>query len=364
MKEFPGHGKMKLLACGTAAALLAAMIWAGGPAAARQLDESGFEAKPVAGNSVQAKTVQTVKTSVQAASASGVKAALNVKVSGRETTVDKGVTAVGPGKAGTLAVTNRNGSITFTQGTGKNIEVHMKVIVADSTEAEAKAAADKVKLQVRQGTTLGIEVEDGNVSRTNPPQVALSVTLPQKLGAKLEAELNNGDISLSNVKNTGTIKLKVNNGDIAARGVVADIVLQADNGSVAVADAKGAADAAVVNGEVEATRISGALALKATNGTLTATGVFAALKASVVAGEIDISTSKLGGNWDVSSATGDVTLALPAHSSVKVDGKVMLGEPETDLPLTVKGSRISGTIGAGTYTVSASSLSDLSILKN
>lgn len=282
-------------------------------------------------------------------------------------TIDKGTTRIKVGdKTKTVSVTNQNGTIEFKQGPVKDVEVQTKVVVQNSTKEEAKVVASKVKLQVKEGTALDIKTSSEPYGKNNMyrPSIHLVITLPQTIKSDLNAVLTNGNISLSKVTSIGKIKLTSQNGNITAKGVSNDISLQTTNGVVQVSDAKKSVRAKVTNGNIVANRISGALHMETTNGNLSSDDAVSSVKAVTMAGNINIESSKVGGDWDVSSTVGNVYLAWPEKATVEVDGTTSFGEIETDLPLTVKKNHVTGKIGSGSYQIQASSMAGLSLMKN
>lgn len=281
---------------------------------------------------------------------------------------DKGTTRLNLGnKTTTISVANRDGTIEFKQGDVKDIEVHMKVEVNHATKQEAKVVASKTKLQVKEGKTLDIGVYSASYGKGKifSPSVHLTITLPRKVNSDLHAEIKNGNISLSKVTGTGKIKLGSQNGNIIAKEIGNDISLHTIDGIVYVSDAKKSVNATVTNGDIEANRISGALHMETMNGDLTSKDALSSIKATTISGFITIKSSKVGGDWDVSSTEGDVALAWPEKAGVQVNGTTSFGEIETNFPLTILNSSVTGKIGSGSYHIRASSEAGLlSLMKN
>ena len=341
---------MKYVLTGCAAVMLLYAGWGKeGFISARQLSEADFDAVPA----LQARATAAPGTALTA--------------SGSGFSVDKGTRSFKLGAdTRTVVITGENGSIELKQGRGKDIEVHTKVFVTGASRLEAQSIADKSGIKVSQGAVLEIKTYSGTdgISSRNPPSIHVTVTLPQGVKADLQAELSNGNITLSNVTSAGSIELTSQNGQITAKGSGSELSIQTDNGRVDVSDAKKCVKISVINGNIRAERISGALDMEVTSGNLSAEDAFSSIEAISVAGNIHIASSKVGGNWNVSNTAGNVSLAWPKQADVEVDASSSFGKPETDLPLTVKGGRISGTLGAGTYHIKASSLAGLSLMNN
>lgn len=332
---------VKMTAAGFAAAvLLYAGSGSGSGVLARQLDEAVFEAKP----------------------AGEVKTPVTVEVTGSGYSFDKGTTSIKLGAdTKMIAITGVNGSIELKQGSGTQIEVHTRVVVDHASRIEAEDIAAKSGIKVQEGKELSIKTYGEAASSRYNISIHLTVTLPKAVKSGVKAELNNGNVRLSKVTADGTITLAADNGNITAKESGSELNLHTDNGVVTLSGAGKSAAASVVNGNINATKVTGPLDIRAVNGNLTVEDAYSSIKAESVAGNIHIETSKVGGHWDVSNTAGNVYLAWPEKADVQVEASATFGKPDTDFPLTVKGGRVSGTIGAGTYRIEASSLAGLSL---
>ncbi|AIQ50811.1 DUF4097 family beta strand repeat-containing protein [Paenibacillus sp. FSL R7-0331] len=333
---------MKIAVAGFTAALLYAGSGFGREVLARHLNEADFEAKQAA----QAVT------------------AVVVKATGSGFSFDKGMTSIEMGTdTDIIAITGVNGSIELKQGSGKQIEVHTTVVVDHASRIEAEAAAAKSGIKIQDGNELSIKTygeATGGGSRYNT-SIHLTVTLPKTVKAGVQAELNNGNVLLSKVTADGPIILSSDNGNITVKESGSSLTLHTDNGEVTITGAKKSAAVSVVNGNINVNKVTGPLDIRTVNGNLSVEDAYSSIKAESVAGNIHIESSKVGGHWDVSNTAGNVSLAWPEQADVQVEASATFGEPETDFPLTVKGGRVSGTIGAGTYRIEASSLAGLSL---
>ncbi|CAM4429464.1 DUF4097 family beta strand repeat-containing protein [Paenibacillus typhae] len=332
---------VKMTAAGFAAAvLLYAGSGFGSEVLARQLDEAVFEAKP----------------------AGQVKTPVAVEVTESGYSFDKGTTGIKLGAdTEMIVITGVNGSIELKQGSGTQIEVHTKVVVDHASRTEAEDIAAKSGIKVQEGKELSIKTYGEAASSRYNISIHLTVTLPKAVKSGVKAELNNGNVRLSKVTAGGMITLAADNGNITAKESGSELNLHTDNGVVTLSGAGKSAAASVVNGNIEATKVTGPLDIRTVNGNLTVKDAYSSIKAESVAGNIHIETSKVGGHWDVSNTAGNVSLAWPEQADVQVEASATFGKPETEFPLTVKGGRVSGTIGAGTYRIEASSLAGLSL---
>lgn len=69
------------------------------------------------------------------------------------------------------------------------------------------------------------------------------------------------------------------------------------------------------------------------------------------AGDVDVGLRPITGTHRIALAAGDVDVRLQKGSSVRVDGRVSIGDAKADAPLTCQrkgmGDRLSGTVGEG-----------------
>ncbi|AIQ45187.1 hypothetical protein R70723_04205 [Paenibacillus sp. FSL R7-0273] len=323
-----------------AALLLYAGSGFGREALARHLNETDFEAKQ----------------------AEQVKAQVKAEATGSGFSFDKGTTGIKLGAdTERIAITGVNGSIELKQGSGTQIEVHTRVVVDHASRTEAEAIAARSGIKVQKGKELSIKTYGEAASSRYNISIHLTVTLPKVVKAGLQAELTNGNVLLSKVTAGGPITLAADNGNITVKESGSDLVLHTDNGVVTIAGVQKSAAASVVNGNIDANKVTGPLDIRTVNGNLTVKNAYSSIKAESVAGNIHIESSKVGGHWDVSNTAGNVSLAWPEQADVQVEASATFGKPETEFPLTVKGGRVSGTLGAGTYRIEASSLAGLSL---
>lgn len=279
---------------------------------------------------------------------------------------DKGMTSISlADNIQSVAIKNRNGSIEIKQSNGSTIEIHTTVVVDQAGEKEASAVAEKTELRVKEGKALDIEAYSERYGRNHHKEASihLTVTLPKKLAADLQANVSNGNISLSKVLSIGRVKLSSANGNVDAKGIGNNITLRSDNGTIHVSDAEQAVQATVMNGDIVANQIAGPLGMETMNGNLSSKEAGSTIEAVSSTGNIRIESRKVGGNWAVSSNVGNVYLAWPGSAEVEVDGKTAFGEPQTDFPLAVKNNHVTGTVGKGTYRIEASSMAGLSLMK-
>jgi DUF4097 and DUF4098 domain-containing protein YvlB len=161
-----------------------------------------------------------------------------------------------------------NGGVRIERGSGGVYEITACVGAGARTQAEAQAAADRVRLVI-DGNRVRITGAVDSVSRIRSWSVQLIVAAPD--GAAIDAETTNGPIGVNGV--TGTMTLRASNGPISLRDVSGEVRARASNGPISVDGSRGQFDVETANGPIDVRldgrRWEGRLDARAANGPLT-----------------------------------------------------------------------------------------------
>lgn len=154
-------------------------------------------------------------------------------------------------QGGGLQIDNTNGQIDVVPSDGANVEVRALRIAHASSEAAAKAAAEKIEIK-ESVTTDYIRLQAGE-SRTsffgNSTEVRFHVKAPR--WARLQLNATNGEIELTNM--TGDVLLRTTNGRIHAIGLEGTTGARTTNGEIELEFVKSPAkgiDCQTTNGEI------------------------------------------------------------------------------------------------------------------
>ncbi|SDS24594.1 Putative adhesin [Paenibacillaceae bacterium GAS479] len=169
----------------------------------------------------------------------------------------------------------------------------------------------------------------------------------------------NGSIELRNLK--GNVEADTSSGNISAERLEGDVQLSARDGGINVSRIEGGLSAYTSNGNLDIADIVGEAILETKNGYIHVEQVTKSLQADTLNGEIRIRSSKVGGNWNIDSSIGEVSLSLPTIASFEMDGAVTFGTITSELPLKVTKKTIEGIIGLGTHQIRVDANSDISI---
>lgn len=197
---------------------------------------------------------------------------------------------------------------------------------------------------------------------------------------KLEVESDNGNVSVSELNaidgvmirnGSGLVKLSSIRGPVAVKGmnssietevVAGESSLITENGTIlAKSMSEGSLSASTLNGDIELRDIEGDLDVETKNGGILVSGAASNVKVDTLNGNIDISSSIVGGNWDLDSSVGEIKLRVPFDGNYSVYGSVTFGKITTDLPLEQTRKTIRGAIGESVYRIHINATNSISI---
>ena len=198
-----------------------------------------------------------------------------------------------------------------------------------------------------------------------------NVELDVPRGATVMLEARSGDMEVADVSEA---RIKTLSGDLDIRRVSKVVEASSISGDVFLKDSGGRVRLLAISGDVEAVNIRTAEAsdyftAKSTSGDVSLEQVaHAHVEAGSTSGDISMAGPLArGGNYDLKTTTGDVTLALPGDASFKINARVISeGEIITDFPVKqpggapiVKGAgtRLSGSVGTGDAEINLASFS-------
>jgi hypothetical protein len=172
-----------------------------------------------------------------------------------------------PVTAGPLEIRpDSNGGARIKRGSGGEFAITACIAAGARTQAEAQAAADRVRIDV-SGNRVGLAGSQGREVRSW--SVQLIVLAPD--GASIDAETTNGPIGVKGL--AGTFALRASNGPISLSGIDGDVKARAANGPISIDGGRGTFDIETSNGPIgvrlTGRRWDGSLTARASNGPLT-----------------------------------------------------------------------------------------------
>jgi hypothetical protein len=222
-----------------------------------------------------------------------------------------------------------------------------------------------VRIEAEPGPRTRLEIESAGSAvnlrlggRRGPPEATdLTITVPAWMGLDLSGV--NSSVKVVGVR--APIAVETVQGDVAVEGGEGSVSLRSVQGEVTLKGAKGRIDVHSVNEDVSVTDASGEITAETVNGEIVLERVDASnLTATTVNGDVAYDGPiRNGGQYNLSSHNGDVTIAMPPTASAMVTVSTFSGDFESDFPITLretrKGRRFSFTLGGGSAQVSLES---------
>jgi DUF4097 and DUF4098 domain-containing protein YvlB len=290
-------------------------------------------------------------------------------------------------QTGKLIVNNPAGDVSVKADQVDHIQVEAVVWVDTVSREEAEQIAGQSRVEYNQSddstlkiTAQGKQYGSGLFSKRNP-RMNLVVTIPstQKLDLELQlingkaaaaglpvkeqitATTVNGEISISDI--SANVKLSSTNGKIAAANIKGDTEMSTTNGILTLKGNVGDARLNSTNGEIRADDIAGSLRATTTNGNIFVNGILQGLSAHTTNGAVHVDSGNVGGDWDIKTTHGKISITLPSTADVKVMGEGGYGHITSDFPLKIDKRSITGILGAGTHRLSVETNGSIAIRK-
>ncbi len=260
-------------------------------------------------------------------------------------TFDKGAIVIPmPNTSRKVSIQDLNGHVTLTEGPVTGMEVKAVLYIDAEDQAQAEMLAEASGVRVEEGETLIITAQGESFGPANlrKPRMDLTVTFPKgKVPSELEVNVGNGAVKLDRLPNAVQLAVDVKNGEITGTQIGGMFRAKLLNGDIRMDELLGNADLDVVNGDVKVQNAASALHVK------------------TVHGDIEVRSAAVGGDWKMNSTIGDVTLAWPEEAGVRVSAKSSFAGVNTSWPLQLTEHEAFGTLGDGTWRITAETHSDI-----
>ncbi|WP_018132382.1 DUF4097 family beta strand repeat-containing protein [Effusibacillus pohliae] len=207
--------------------------------------------------------------------------------------------------ADSLSIESSFGQIRV-EGTGDN-RVHLRAVahVPAAARTAAEERAKQIQIQVSQGKKAKIVIDDqavGQITGWQTPAVDLELQVPKKM--LIDCKSNTGTIRVSGVAG---VNVESDAGKVTVEKIAGPVKVKSDAGAIDVSEA----------GRVE---------LESDMGSVTVRDIKENVQVRAHAGRVDVRTSvPVGGDWDLQTDMGSITLSYPAASSVTLEAKTDMG---------------------------------------
>ena len=240
------------------------------------------------------------------------------------------------GRHASVSVMNQYGPITVKPSTGKMVDV-TAILYSDKAEVDHSQSGDRVEIQSH--LLPGADADSGRVDYEIQVPVGASITLRSTTGS-LHAEKLQGDVTVEGA-----------NADVDVREISdAHVHIKTLNGPVTLTNIR--------DGHVEITSVSGDVVMNSVNGPLV---------------QVNSNSGKIrydgefggGGEYYLTSHTGDIEAMAPSYASIDVIARSEHGTVDNDFQLNPRhtsfpikaGSAFAGTVGKAASSVKLLSFS-------
>ncbi len=135
------------------------------------------------------------------------------------------------------------------------------------------------------------------------------------------------------------------------------------SGDIEISDVTGDVSAKTASGDMTVKQVQGTVNVSTASGNVHVSDVAGLVSARTASGNVDVSLTRVEGNGQLSfsSASGDVTVRVPALINAEVELSTASGSANSDFPLNVDerehGKRLYGRIGSGAVPLKISTAS-------
>lgn len=266
--------------------------------------------------------------------------------------------ALPPG--GALVVDSYRGDIVIEEGdlAQANLALHFDYDVDTNEEAEKLWAGVQLQLRPEPGRVfVGIRnpIETGpRLSWQEKKRIAPHVRVVVPRHCDLNLTTRNGNITVGQL--SGRMTAQVEHGTIFFRQVDGSVTAQAEDGDIVISRCSGDIRARALRGSVRVGLISGKGNLKSANGGVEVMLAKGGLVAEAEAGDVSVGFGRaITAPATISSAGGNVRVALPPEASCEVEASASWGRIDNAIELTAatskNGRHLSGRLNAGGPTV-------------
>ncbi len=140
--------------------------------------------------------------------------------------------------------------------------------------------------------------------------------------------------------------------------------LSTASGDISIENAAGDFNVKSASGDISVTRVEGTVNASAASGDIKVLGASGVVSANTASGDVEVELDRVAdqGEFKFTSASGDVTVKVPAQFNAQVEMSTASGSVKTDFPLKVEdregpGQKAAGTLGSGALKVKLSSAS-------
>lgn len=178
-----------------------------------------------------------------------------------------------------------------------------------------------------RGDQVVVEPEAGRMGRWSGIDVEIKVGQ----GADIHARLAAGDVSIGT--DIASLTVEAGAGNVSAGDVAEDARIKTASGDVTAASVGGRLEVVAASGDIRVGSVGGDVSAKTASGDIQFARVGGSVSAHSASGDIEVSRFE-GREFDAKTLAGDVRLGVPGGRTFAVDLSSLSGDVSTDFPVS------------------------------
>ena len=252
-----------------------------------------------------------------------------------------------------IRVRNKNGKIHIRSGSVEHVRIEPIVHYPKFLPKDlAEEVEQDSRVRITEGETLEITAEGKEYWRffwRQKARIDLTITIPNDEPLNVQLELSNGDATATELHLKDQLYIRTSNGDIQVANIQGGLNVTTKNGDIRAVDTSSSSIMRTNNGDIVLENASSSVDATTSNGDVEVYAPASDLYIRTNNGEILVDSNTVGGNWQLETKNGDISLAVPQQGSYRIRG---FGKIHTSLDwLDVRRRSVAGQLVDGRYVV-------------
>jgi DUF4097 and DUF4098 domain-containing protein YvlB len=211
-------------------------------------------------------------------------------------------------------------------GSSARVEVKLEIRADDRDAAEAEAERYAQAIAFDAGT-LTVESPESASAFWRQHRVRAEYDIAVPYQTRADVRLANGPLQVRDI--AGPLDAQLANGPILIEGITEAIKARLVNGPMDVRHSGADLEVSVVNGPLRVERVGGALSFEVANGPTFVAEVTLGMRGKVLNGPLTYGGA-IGGDFDLETNHGSITLHLPSGSRFELEAESNHGRVHSD----------------------------------
>lgn len=259
------------------------------------------------------------------------------------------------GEATRLELVNGSGPARITAGAPGQVHIHGDFLARAWPWGNARQLAEQITQNPPIRQSGGLIAVGFDYPRFGGVSFQVNYIIEVPPDTQVHTICGSGNATVAGI--AGPVDMTTGSGNLTASQIQGDVHANTGSGDIRLAAVQGEAEVRAGSGEVDLREIRGEVRVTAGSSDITITGPGSSIEVFSGSGDIhvngasdDVRVHTGSGNmivaglpspgayWDIHTASGSVTLNVPASASFRFYATTHLGEIHSDLPLTIEES--------------------------